>query len=154
MRQPFVDNLDKVTATYSCRRKTACWPLVIFFNIIDVSAYNAFVIWSKINKDWNIRKLSQSRIFLEQLGYALVKPHIERRQCLPRASTAAATVVKDIQTKTHTPTSPVVQTTGRKRGRCQICPYRNDSKTSNTCVKCKKYVCKEHAQTLCTSCAQ
>ncbi|CAK6965203.1 piggyBac transposable element-derived protein 4-like%2C partial [Scomber scombrus] len=30
-----VDNLDKVTATYSCRRMTACWPLVIFFHIID-----------------------------------------------------------------------------------------------------------------------
>lgn len=108
-----VDNLDKVTATYSCRRMTARWPLVIFFNIIDVSAYSAFVIWSEINKDWNIGKLSRRRIFLEQLGYALVKPHIERRQCLPRASTAAATVVKDIQTETHTPTPPVVQTTGR-----------------------------------------
>lgn len=39
-----VDNLDKVTATYSCRHMTARWPLVIFFHIIDVSAYNAFVI--------------------------------------------------------------------------------------------------------------
>lgn len=98
-----VDNLDKVTATYSCRRMTARWPLVIFFNIIDVSAYNAFVLWSDINKDWNSGKLSRRRIFLEQLGYELVKPHIERRRCLPRASTAAATVVKDIQMETHTP---------------------------------------------------
>ena len=149
-----VDNLDKVTASYSCRRMTARWPLVIFFNIIDVSAYNAFVIWSEINKDWNSGTLSRRRIFLEQLGYALVKPQIERRRCLPRASTAAATVVKDIQTETDTPTPPVDQTAGRKRGRCQVCPNRNDSKTINTCVKCKKYVCKEHACTLCTSCVQ
>ncbi|KAL6456600.1 hypothetical protein MHYP_G00351440 [Metynnis hypsauchen] len=149
-----VDNLDKVIATYSCRRMTAHWPLVIFFNIIDVSAYSAFVIWSEINKDWNSRKLSRRRIFLEKLGNALVKPHIERRRCLPRASTAAATVVRDIQTGTHTSTPPVVQTAGRKRGRCQVCPKRNDSKTSNTCVKCKKYVYKEHACTFCTSCVQ
>lgn len=41
-----VDNLDKVTGTYSCKRRTACWPLAIIHNIIDISAYNSFVIWS------------------------------------------------------------------------------------------------------------
>ena len=44
-----MDNLDKLIGTYSCRRMTARWPLVIFHNIIDVSSYNAFVIWNKIN---------------------------------------------------------------------------------------------------------
>ncbi len=146
-----VDNLDKVTATYSCRRMTARWPLVIFFHIIDVSAYNAFVIWCEINKDWNRGKLSQRRIFLEQLGNALVKPHIERRQCLPRASPAAAAIVKDIQKETSTSTPP---TAGKKRGRCQVCPTQNDSKTSMTCSSCKKYVCKEHVQTFCPSCVK
>ena len=42
------------TATYS--HMTARWPLVILFNIIDLSTYNAFVIWSEINKDWNSEK--------------------------------------------------------------------------------------------------
>ncbi|KAI2667063.1 Neutral alpha-glucosidase AB [Labeo rohita] len=44
----------------------------------DVSVYNAFVFRSEINKDWNSGKLSQRRIFLEQLGYKLVKPHIAK----------------------------------------------------------------------------
>ncbi|KRY51705.1 PiggyBac transposable element-derived protein 4 [Trichinella britovi] len=39
-----VDNLDKMTSTYSCQRMTARWPLVIFYNTIDVSAYNAYVL--------------------------------------------------------------------------------------------------------------
>lgn len=69
--------MDKVTATYSCRRMTAHWPLVIFVNIMDVSAYNASVLWREINKDWNDGKLSRRKTFLEQLGYELVKPHIE-----------------------------------------------------------------------------
>lgn len=102
------------------------WPLVIFFNTIDVS---------EINKDWNRGKLSRRRNFLEKLGYELVKPHIERRRCLPRASTAAATVMKDIEIETHT---PVFIAAARKRGTCQVCPNRNDSKTSNTCVNCKR----------------
>ncbi|KAE8277713.1 hypothetical protein D5F01_LYC24274 [Larimichthys crocea] len=44
-----VDNLDKVVATYSCRRMTARWPLAVFHNILDVSSYNAFVIWRELN---------------------------------------------------------------------------------------------------------
>ncbi|XP_062864594.1 piggyBac transposable element-derived protein 4-like [Trichomycterus rosablanca] len=52
-----VDNLDKVIATYSCQRKTARWPLVVFYNIVDVSAYNAYVLWIEINQQWNASKL-------------------------------------------------------------------------------------------------
>ncbi|TWW71426.1 hypothetical protein D4764_17G0009090 [Takifugu flavidus] len=67
-----VDNLDKVIGTYSCRRMTARWPLVIFHNIIDVSSYNAFVIWRETNPNWMSRKYNKRRVFLEQLGKALV----------------------------------------------------------------------------------
>lgn len=48
-----VDNLDKVTSVYTCKRKTARWPLVIFYNILDVSAYNSFVLWTEINPTYN-----------------------------------------------------------------------------------------------------
>ncbi|XP_014823495.1 PREDICTED: piggyBac transposable element-derived protein 4-like, partial [Poecilia mexicana] len=61
-----VDNLDNVIGTYSCRRMTAHWPLAIFHNIIDVSSYNAFVIWREINPTWMSRK-HKRRVFLEQL---------------------------------------------------------------------------------------
>ncbi|KAF0023369.1 hypothetical protein F2P81_023999 [Scophthalmus maximus] len=44
-----VDNLDKLLSCYSCQRRTLRWPLVIFFNILDVLAYNAFAIWTTIN---------------------------------------------------------------------------------------------------------
>ena len=47
-----MDNLDKVIGTYSYRTMTAGWPLVIFENIIEVSSYNALVIWNKINPTW------------------------------------------------------------------------------------------------------
>ncbi|XP_044039453.1 uncharacterized protein LOC122869988 [Siniperca chuatsi] len=47
-----VDKLDKVVATYSCRRITARWPLVIFHNMLNVSTYNAFMIWRELNPGW------------------------------------------------------------------------------------------------------
>ncbi|KRZ41382.1 hypothetical protein T4C_6009, partial [Trichinella pseudospiralis] len=49
-----VDNLDKMASTYSCQRMTARWPLVIFYNIIDVSAYNAYVLWTVKHPAWNV----------------------------------------------------------------------------------------------------
>lgn len=42
------------------------WPLVIFYNKIDVSAYNAFVSW--IYPEWNVSKLYKRRIFIQELG--------------------------------------------------------------------------------------
>ncbi|XP_047197199.1 piggyBac transposable element-derived protein 4-like [Hippoglossus stenolepis] len=63
-----VDNLDKVIVTYSCRRMAACWPLVVFHNILDISSYNAFVIWREINPNWMPGKRNKRRVFFEQLG--------------------------------------------------------------------------------------
>jgi hypothetical protein len=65
-----VDNMDKVIGIYSCRRMTAHWPLLIFHNIMDVSSYNAFVIWNKINPTRMPDKRNKRRVFLEQLGKA------------------------------------------------------------------------------------
>ncbi|XP_034385719.1 cyclic nucleotide-gated cation channel beta-1 [Cyclopterus lumpus] len=58
---------------------TARWPLFVFHNILDVSAYNAFVIWREINPDWMPGKRNKRRVFLEQLGKAVVSPFMERR---------------------------------------------------------------------------
>ncbi|XP_061085309.1 uncharacterized protein LOC133118973 [Conger conger] len=110
-----LDNLDKVTGSYSCERMTARWPLVISYNIVDVSAYNAFVIWTEIFPDWKASKLFKRRLFLKELGRALVTPHIERRQHLPR-SQAAVVMVRRIQEEdAPTPPVPKVAAAGKKR---------------------------------------
>ena len=75
-----MDNLDKLVTGYSCKRRTLRWPFVIFFNILDISAYNAFVIWMALNPDWNRGMLQRRQLFLEELGKALVIPQIQRRQ--------------------------------------------------------------------------
>jgi hypothetical protein len=114
-----VDNLDKVIGTYSCRRMTVRWPLVIFHYIIDVSSYNAFVIWKKINTTWMPDKQNKRRVFLEQLGKPLVTPHIQRKECLPRTAASAA-LVKAVQGAESDP--PEAAAGAGKRKRCQFCP--------------------------------
>jgi hypothetical protein len=68
-----VDNLDKLVTGNSCKRRTLQWPLVIFFNILDILAYKAFVIWMVLNLDWNRGKLQRRRLFLEKLGLGICK---------------------------------------------------------------------------------
>ncbi|XP_056092518.1 piggyBac transposable element-derived protein 4-like [Rhinichthys klamathensis goyatoka] len=79
-----VDNLDKMVATYTCKRKTARWPLVLFHNMLDVSGVNAHVLWSEISPEWHAGKSCRRRLFLEELGKALVAPLMEKRQHFPR----------------------------------------------------------------------
>nr|XP_046164109.1 piggyBac transposable element-derived protein 4-like [Oncorhynchus gorbuscha] len=160
-----VDNLDKVVGTYSCRRMTACWPLVVFHNILDVSSYNAFVIWREVKPDWMPGKRNKRRVFLEQLGKALVKPLIQRRHHLPRTE-AASSLVKVLQSATAAPpeqqrqgtaAAPLVApaTGASKRKRCQLCPPKKDSHgvTHTVCCRCKKYICKGCSHAYCHTCA-
>ncbi|XP_041835271.1 uncharacterized protein LOC121635921 [Melanotaenia boesemani] len=72
---------------------TSRWPVAVFHNIIDVSCYNAFVLWREINPDWLQRKRNKRRLFLEQLGLALVDPLIRRRTHMPRGAPASASIV-------------------------------------------------------------
>ncbi|CAM4487531.1 unnamed protein product [Leuciscus chuanchicus] len=79
-----VDNLDKIVATYTCRRKTARWPMAVFYNIVDVSAYNSFVIWREVNPSWRQADSFKRRHFLEELGRALlVPPHLVPPELVP-----------------------------------------------------------------------
>jgi hypothetical protein len=72
--------MDKVIETYSCRRMTPRWPLVIFHNINDVSSYNAFLIWNKINLTWMPDK---RRVFLEQLNTGTCRPTHSKKVMQP-----------------------------------------------------------------------
>ncbi|CAJ1061406.1 piggyBac transposable element-derived protein 4-like [Xyrichtys novacula] len=165
-----VDNLDKVIGTYSCRRMTARWPLVVFHNILDVSSYNAFVIWRELNPEWMPQKRNKRRVFLERLGKALVTPLIERRERLPRTEASAAVVrgvrraVSRSRTRGEGEDAEVSEAAGaasgaddptgaRKRKRCQFCPRAKDNKTSTVCSGCKKYICKSCSLPYCAECA-
>ena len=46
-----VDTLDRTVRSYSIKRMTRRWLLVIFYTMIDISAINAFIIWQEINHE-------------------------------------------------------------------------------------------------------
>lgn len=89
---------------------------------------------------------------------AVVPPTDENR------SPAAAAVIEKVKLRSPdqpaaspNPTSPnqhPVDTGGKRRKICQVCPSREDSKTSTSCVKCKNYICRKHTVTFCPSCGE
>ncbi|ROL46206.1 hypothetical protein DPX16_19955 [Anabarilius grahami] len=135
-----VDNLDKVVGTYSCRRRTCRWPVVLFYNLVDVSTFNSFVLWTAVDPSWNQGKTFRRRLFLEELGKM---PQISRRQRIPRQP-SASTMVKDQQQENPNT---------RKRKFCKFCTDKK-KKVASICKKCGKHICKVLTLTYCTSCCE
>ncbi|XP_038568008.1 piggyBac transposable element-derived protein 3-like [Micropterus salmoides] len=147
-----VDNFDKSISTYSCRRRTCRWPLVLFYNILDVSALNAFVLWTALHPSWNNNKSFKRRLFMEELGKMLVSPQMQRTQSPPHTPAAAA-IAKDEQESGETPEkSGDADYTSRKLRRpCQFCTG-GKRKIASTCNMCNKHICKDHTFSYCSSC--
>jgi len=137
-----------MVAAYTCKRKSNRWPMVVFSTMLDVSALNAFVLWSEINPGWNAGKSWRRRIFLEELGKALVSPQIERRRSVPYG-VASMTMLNQIrgQPSSESIASTSTATSPTKRKRCHVCTS-NKKKTSTVCGKCRQYICKEHSVTI------
>ncbi|XP_048854025.1 nucleolar protein dao-5-like isoform X38 [Brienomyrus brachyistius] len=154
-----VDNLDRLMACYSCQRKTLRWPHMIFYNMMDISAYNAFVIWLAIQPDWEKSNSNKRwRLFLEELGRELVLPHIQRTERIPRAP-AAALVIRRFRVEAavttgagFNPPLPTAAAGGVLEKRCQDCPPWKDATTASVCTTCKRFICVKHRVKLCFGC--
>ena len=66
-----VGTLDRMVRLYSTKRTTRRWPLALFYNMIDVSTINAFIIRQGINHENCNIYMRQRRKFLISLGKKL-----------------------------------------------------------------------------------
>lgn len=149
----------QMISTYSCRRKTRQWPLALFFNMMDISALNAYIVWTAIDPAWHQGMSHRRRLFLEELGKKLVTPQIARRQHLPKTPESTSLILEaqvgssnptiDSASSTST-TSPSCIPTTHVRRQCVLCPTRKV--VFCTCKNCGKHVCKDHYNTICSSC--
>ncbi|XP_003368729.1 conserved hypothetical protein [Trichinella spiralis] len=101
------------------------------------------------------KRLHKRRLFLEELGKALVQPEMMWRKTLPRTAAAKSAVERMRKDAEQSSTSGITDTDtgGKKSARCQLC-VSNDNKTSVRCKKCQKYICKDHTQSYCNLCAE
>lgn len=140
-----VDSLDEKCAVYSSSRRTQRWPMAVFFQILDMSTVNAFIMFQTYKGNLQITRLD----FMKQLAMELVRPHLERRYLNKRISTD---IRKGIGRVLNIPESEEVEETLEKRKYCYLCPSRLHRKTKYQCFQCKKPICLECAKKVCREC--
>ena len=75
-----VDLVGRCINKYTVRRITHRWPIIVFFNMIDIAAINAMTIWLCHHPGWNNRHTYARRLFLSELSLSLTISH-HRRRC-------------------------------------------------------------------------
>ncbi|XP_031639747.1 piggyBac transposable element-derived protein 4-like, partial [Contarinia nasturtii] len=105
-----VDTVDKMLSCYSCKRKKNRGPMVVFSNIIDISALNAFIIFKEVSPNWQTtQKTTLRRNFLRELGYSLAQPYMDMRKGVPRSESSASLLSASRESLQWRVSSPAIQ---------------------------------------------
>jgi len=135
-----VDVVDEMKTLYSTARISCRWSLTVFFGLMNIGGINAQIIFHK-----NSGQSIQRRVFLKDLAFALMRPHILQREMDSNLSLELCTLMRNI-TGTADTRKEVAE------GFCAKCPRRKNRKTKKYCATCAKPVCNEHAIFLCNDC--
>lgn len=122
-----VDHLDQMCGAYTTRKRTNRWPKCVFQHMIDVTAFNAFVLWREATNNPNAKR----RQFLKMLGAELCGGELDDGG--------------NIRLKHHI----VPPATTGSRLRCRQC---KSNKTVQRCKACGEPLCINCATYNCPDC--
>lgn len=114
-----VDVVDQMARQYSTKSSSRRWPLQVFFNVLDLAAINAWVLYKEVTK----QKISRQD-FIFKLAEELREDYIKNEKLTTRPETQEASSSE----------------TNNKRRQCQVARCKKN-KTREICVLCKKAVC-------------
>ncbi|CAF1445989.1 unnamed protein product [Adineta ricciae] len=138
--------------TFFCKRKTKRCPMTFFFNILDIDALAAFLVWTTNNPQWNEKKNYRRGLFLMELGYDLVQSHLDRRRQQPHALQQNVPIAIQALGLTVTTSHPTIVSTSNGKQRCHICPRERTRKANTHCSDCNAPCCPDHHTVICTMC--
>ena len=122
-----VDILDRMVGTYTCKRMTRRWPVALFYNMIDVSAVNAYVVWQQLH-DENNRIFSKKRRKKSLLEYQVFCQCQKGRAIKPQSNRKRTAATEN-------------QATKAKKARCYLCERSKDQKCRQACSACNNNIC-------------
>lgn len=126
-----VDKMNNVIKMYTVMRKTRRWHLAVLFNMIDISVFNAFIIWLHFNPTWQENNTHKRRQFIIELSRQL----IGYLNIFMGGLSASFEVISNVEIKEY----------------CKYC--KKDKKAFYSCDQCKEPVCQAHAIVLCHKCS-
>ena len=104
--------------------------MVIFYNMLDISALNAFIVWMSLNKE----------------NYTVKRGNRLRRSLLISLAKEMAGLQDAIQIPASSPANT------RKRKRCSMCSPKADRETKTLCETCNSYICSDHSVVIFRKC--
>lgn len=143
-----VDLLDQLCQKYDVARNTRRWPIVLFHNLLNISAINALCIYKFNNREKEMAR----RKFIENCAWTLIVPQIEHRATIQNVSAKIRRRARELLGLQELSGQNVQQTNVVRR--CSVCPRNKDKSTRKTCTKCGRFVCSEHSTTICTTCIE
>ncbi|CAF4518906.1 unnamed protein product, partial [Rotaria sp. Silwood2] len=136
-----VDVVDQCINNYTCRRITRRWPMIVFFNMIDIAAINSLNIWLDQNPDWNVGKKYFRRLFLEELSKSLTDSRNQRRVKQPRLAPKVKLALQSFGYELKTENLMVqdnIDNLVKTKKRCFLCPSHPGRKVRQICDACQK----------------
>lgn len=118
-----VDVVDQMARKYSVKASSRRWPVQVFYNILDLAAINAWILYKETTGIAITR-----RQFILKLADELSKPYAQERSVNMRSAARRVLQEADMQVR------------GTKRRKCQVARCKGN-KTCDTCSVCKKAVC-------------
>ncbi|GFR66931.1 PiggyBac transposable element-derived protein 4 [Elysia marginata] len=151
-----VDFMNQMCHKFTTKRKTNRWPMLLFYNMLDLASIASIICWRKTFPEDTLSKKDMRAQFNIAISRELVQAQLDRRSELTSLSLYLRTVI-------NTAVSVYYVTEGRqgenlhtqkKWGRCHLCPRKKDTKTVQRCSSCNNFVCKGHVkkQVLCDKC--
>ena len=163
------------------KRKTQRWPLVMFFNIIDMATIASRSIWTIRFPEHPLSNKDGRSSFIESISEQLMCAQIKHRMTevvMPRsllelAEKAIKHLDCDKATKSQrrkssqskmahqaeagqkrTAPSQGASTSGsvKAKKRCLFCSWRADRKTQQRCNQCDEFICPDHTHKVCPVC--
>lgn len=127
----------QVCVAYTTRRRTQRWPICLLYHMIDISCFNAFILFTTINPRWTEKKKSTKGDFLTEMGLALTEP-----ECLRRARGGSRWGWR----------AAVAAVAVRSAKRKQCGYWEKPQRASNFCGRCGKAICHKHTKHVCFDC--
>ena len=130
-----VDMFDEAIEEFTCRRKTSRWPLLLFFNCVDVAALNAFILMKR--NGYEKSRAEFIRNLTQQLASNNVHHRVQQQQT-PKDSKLCAEII-GFRIPQEPP--PATQAHSQaKPGHCHKCHKSSRSR----CSICSRICCPAH----------
>ncbi|XP_024862460.1 uncharacterized protein LOC112450618 [Kryptolebias marmoratus] len=114
-----VDVMDQMVRKYTVRSGTRRWPVAVFYNMIDIAALNAYVLFQACT-GFKERRTD----FLVKLARELAQSHMAAKEAC----------------KENLPPQPPTPDTG-KRVSCQVKCCCKSNRATQRCVSCNRFTC-------------